>query len=49
VATIAERASWPGSASNRVLTGLLDRLLRGRYPAGCKQNRGFLRGRAFVF
>ena len=38
-----------GSASNRVLTGLLDRLLRGRYPAGCKQNRGCLRGRAFVF
>jgi retron-type reverse transcriptase len=38
-----------GSASKRVLTGLLDRLLRGRYPAGCKQNRGFLRGRAFVF
>ena len=38
-----------GSASKRVLTGLLDRLLRGRYPAGCKQNRGCLRGRAFVF
>jgi hypothetical protein len=38
-----------GSASKRVLTGLLDRLLRGRYPAGCKQNRGCLWGRAFVF